>query len=111
MGYRDIAAMTVSTSLIARLTAAAAEEHKQKPYDGWVGAHVWELASTPGWDNAWASALAAHPDDPDYDPGNDEGVITDGMILAAVQPMDVPPEPEVEPTEPEPTPLPTDEPV
>lgn len=99
MSYKDIAAMTVSTSLQARLTAAAAEEHKPRPYDGWVGQFIWDLAATPGWAPAWASAVAGG----NPDPGNDEGVITDGMILSAVQPMGefVPP-PVVTPTDEEP---------
>jgi hypothetical protein len=46
---------------------------------------VW--ASAPGWDAAWESALASHPDDPEYSPGADGAVITDGMILSQVQAM------------------------
>jgi len=45
---------------------------------------VW--AAAPGWDAAWESARVSHPE-PDYDPGTDGGVITDGQILAQVQSM------------------------
>lgn len=84
MTYANIAAITRSTSLIDRMTAAAAEENKTPPYDGWVRQRVWDLAATPGWATAWGSALASGI----VDPGSSEGVITDGMILAAVQPME-----------------------
>lgn len=51
----------------------------------WVDVNRYVWASSPGWGAAWDSALAAHPDDPDYEPGKDPAVITDGMILATVQ--------------------------
>jgi hypothetical protein len=40
-----------------------------------------DLAASPGWDQAWSSALAAGNETP----GRDPGVITDGMILSGVQ--------------------------
>lgn len=84
MSYANIAAITKSGSLFDRMTAAAAEEGKEKPYSGWVSTRIWDLAATPGWATAWGSALAAGISDP----GANEGVISDGMILAAVQPME-----------------------
>jgi hypothetical protein len=51
----------------------------------WVKDRRYVWASSPGWGAAWDSALAAHPDDPDYEPGKDPAVITDGMILSTVQ--------------------------
>ncbi|WP_157992984.1 hypothetical protein [Leucobacter luti] len=39
------------------------------------------MSAQPGWDAAYASALAAGNEEPGADPG----VITDGMILAAVR--------------------------
>lgn len=42
-------------------------------------------AAAPGWDAAWESAMVSHPDDDNYDPGRDQGVITDGQILSEVQ--------------------------
>lgn len=83
MAYATIAAMAQDLALFQRLTAAAAEEHKTRPYPDWVDTYRWDLAATPGWAAAWESAVAnLNPD-----PGNDPAVITDGMILAAVQPM------------------------
>jgi hypothetical protein len=51
----------------------------------WVDVNRYVWASSPGWGAAWESALAGHPDEPDYEPGKDPAVITDGMILATVQ--------------------------
>jgi hypothetical protein len=84
MTYKAVADMVKSTSLMEREYAAIAKEGIDPP-DGWQYAHRWKIASSPAWDSAWDSALAAHPDDPDYDPGADEGVITDGMILSTIQ--------------------------
>ena len=42
---------------------------------------MWYFAAQPGWALAWESALAVGI----VDPGRDAGVITDGMILSAVQ--------------------------
>jgi len=75
--------MANDPSLANRLTAAAAEENKTSPYEAWVSTRRWDLAATPGWAAAWESAVAGG----DPDPGANELVITDGMILAAVQPM------------------------
>lgn len=83
MSYSSIANMADDVALNRRLTAAAAQEGKTKPYEDWVQQWRWDLASTPGWAEAWDSALAGG----NQAPGDDPGVITDGMILAAVQPM------------------------
>jgi hypothetical protein len=54
---------------------------------GWVQDNRYVWAASPGWGAAWDSALAAHPPEtePDYEPGKDPAVITDGMILSTVQ--------------------------
>lgn len=94
MTYNDIADIAASASLSRRITAAATQEGKAKPFEQWAWDYRWELASSPGWADAWASAVASGI----TDPGADEGVITDGMILSAVQPMGEPiPEPIPEP--------------
>lgn len=64
-----------------RIMAAIATEDPAAHASMWADAHMWRLAASPGWASAWASAEAG--DIPD--PGRDEGVITDGQILAAVQ--------------------------
>ncbi len=83
MSYMTIATMANDWALAQRLTAAAAEEDKARPYPQWVAGYAWDLAATPGWAASWESAVAGGIENPGADPG----VITDGMILAAVQPM------------------------
>lgn len=83
MTYRTISEIATSMTLRPRLVAAAAEEKKPRPYEAWVAEWAWDLASTPGWEEAWESAQAGGVPDP----GADDSVITDPMILAAVQPM------------------------
>lgn len=84
MSYKTQVMIAQDTDLANRITAAAASEHIDNPW-GWQAERVWVWAAQPGWGEAYASALAAHPDDPEYRPGWDEAVITDGMILSAVQ--------------------------
>ena len=54
----------------------------------WAQQQPWALSAQPGWDAAYASAIAAK----NPAPGADEAVISDGMILAAVQALRPPPE-------------------
>lgn len=53
----------------------------------WADENRYVWAASPGWAGAWDSALAAHPpdDEPNYRPGGDPAVITDGQILSTVQ--------------------------
>jgi hypothetical protein len=62
-------------------------QYGNNPYNvtQWVHDYRYVWASSPGWGAAWDSALAGHPDEPDYEPGKDPAVITDGMILSTVQ--------------------------
>lgn len=66
---------------------------RPKDPDRWAADERRYWASAPGWSEAWESAIASHPpeDFPDYDPGSDPGVITDGMVLSQVQSMIAPP--------------------
>jgi hypothetical protein len=76
--------MTLNGSLRGRLAAAAASEPTPlDPADPetWAYQFRYQLCSAPGWDDAWASAAAGGV----QDPGADEAVITDGMILSQVQ--------------------------
>ena len=83
MSYLSIATIRQDSWLQARAAACAAVEGEPSP-DQWVFTHSWQLAAQPGWGAAWDSALVSHPED-DYQPGRDEAVITDYMILSAVQ--------------------------
>ena len=51
----------------------------------WVTDNRYIWASSPSWGEKWTYALNLHPDDPNYEPGKDEAVITDADILATVQ--------------------------
>jgi hypothetical protein len=80
MGYYEIASMAQDNDLALRVQACAAQEIDGNPY-AWQADHMLDLAASPGWDQAWTSALAAGTETP----GRDPGVITDGMILSGVQ--------------------------
>lgn len=86
MTYFTQSQIATNGTMYGRVTQAAAEEGIPAA-ESWTFAtrHYW--AAAPGWDDAWDSALASHPDDPTYDPAADEAVITDGMILSQVQSM------------------------
>lgn len=96
MSYSTIYQNATDQEFVSRLTAAAAQEGA---YDARVVADVlrWTLAAASDIEAAYASALAAG----NSNPGGDEAVITDGMILAGVQanwdgtPGTVPPGPTV----------------
>jgi hypothetical protein len=87
MGYLDQSQMAGNAMMFVRVAQCAAEQDAQPDADTWTAEHRREWAAAPGWDAAWASALAGHTDDRDYDPGSDEAVITDPMILSQVQSM------------------------
>jgi hypothetical protein len=85
--YLSIAAAADNYSMQRRVAACAAQEGVDVDPWQWTVDSKYGWASAPGWGAAWDSALAAHPDDPEYDPGADPVVITDGMILSQVQGM------------------------
>lgn len=89
MSYLDQAAIADNASMMKRVAQCAAQEGVPNP-DDWtnVNRRVW--AASPGWDAAWASAMASHEGNPSYDAGADEAVITDPMILSTVQGMVTP---------------------
>ena len=73
--------MAINPDMIARVEACVAQE---LPDDvkHWVQQNMLRVCASPGWGEAWASALANLNI---TEPGKDPGVITDGMILSAVQ--------------------------
>lgn len=87
MSYSDVHAMVMDQKLRGRIASAAASEQQsgaildENDADNWAHKHRYEMCSAPGWDDAWASAVAS--DNPS--PGDDPGVITDAMILSQVQ--------------------------
>jgi hypothetical protein len=92
MSYLTQNEIANNTSMINRVAMAATVEGKGPDADGWTYQNRRLWASAPGWDAAWESARVSHGDDgdpetPAYDPGADETVITDGMILDQIQAM------------------------
>ena len=80
MSYSSIYACVNDESFLGRLQACIADEGAADPAAE-LPRLRWVVASADDIEAAYASALAA--DNPD--PGGDESVITDGMILSAVQ--------------------------
>ena len=92
MTYLVQDAIASSPGMRVRVAQCAAQENVPGDPDQWTTDNRRDWASAPGWEDAWASAMASHPDDgdpdtPAYDPGRDEAVITDAMILSQVQAM------------------------
>lgn len=81
MSYWDISSMALDNDLTQREAACAAQEIDTPNPTTWALDNGLKLAASPGWAEAWASALAAGTPDP----GRDPAVITDGEILSAVQ--------------------------
>lgn len=92
MAYMTISTIAGNPAMLNRVAACAAQEGVPDPR-GWAQQNMLTLAASPGWAAAWESALASDPGtDPetvevarDTDLGGREDVITDGMILSAVQ--------------------------
>jgi hypothetical protein len=80
MAYWDIAQMSADIDLTSRVAASAAQEGIPDPRN-WAGDNMLLVAASPGWSDAWASAVASGNEFP----GRDPAVITDGQILSAVQ--------------------------
>ena len=95
MSYLTQSEISQSHTMQDRIAQAATSEDLPTWFlgdgDMWAGVYRRTWAAAPGWDAAWESAKVSHPDDPVngvyYDPGTDEAVITDAMILSQIQAM------------------------
>lgn len=87
MSYLTQSEIAENRSMNTRVAQCAAQQEVNVDPDRWTTDYRRTWASAPGWDSAWESARASHPDQPEYDPGQDEAVITDAQILAQVQSM------------------------
>ena len=85
MSYNSIALAAQDQDLRVRIAACVAQEYPGNPAHPTVYADQiqWLCCGEPGWGDAYESALAADPPNPA--PGADPAVITDLMILGAVQ--------------------------
>jgi hypothetical protein len=84
MTYLTQNAIAENVAMRNRVAQAVAQEGITPDADSWTYNFRRTWASAPGWDAAWESALVAAPG---ADPGINEAVITDGMILSQVQAM------------------------
>ena len=90
MSYLTQSVISANTAMFNRVAQCAATEGDPDA-NTWTATNARTWAAAPGWSEAWESALAG---DPDSDPGTNEAVITDQMILAQVQAMIATPLPE-----------------
>lgn len=80
MAYQTIVSMAGDQNLLYRVAACAAEQDAAQPL-AWAQNHMWHVVNASDWQQAWDYATQqAIPD-----AGKDPGVITDQMILSAVQ--------------------------
>lgn len=82
MSYNTIAAMVADLDLRPRLYACAGREGVAEPQT-WVDANVWRIVANAEMEAAYAYAQGTSVPRP----GRDEGVISDAVILAHVQPL------------------------
>jgi hypothetical protein len=89
MAFSDQALLSQDGDFILRVAACAAVEvdlaDGEQPY-AWAGNHVWLVAAAPGFADDYASALAGGVERP----GNDQAVISDDELRAAVQALAAP---------------------
>lgn len=85
MTYTSIAAMRSSTSLQLRIAACASTQDVGQDPVIWVSMNMWQFVTQDGWAQAWDDATAEHDPNVNPDTGARTDVITDDMILTAVQ--------------------------
>lgn len=88
MSYSSLAALAQDGQFRNRVAACAAEQQAQASADlggihptGWADQHLWQIAASPGFADAYAYAIETGV----QDPGASASVITDEQVLAAVQ--------------------------
>ena len=98
MSYLTQSEIAANPAMYSRVAQCATEENVADA-ETWTHQNRREWAAAPGWDAAWTYAKETHPPEPPvegqpspppYDPGSDEAVITDAMILSQVQSMTSP---------------------
>jgi hypothetical protein len=85
MAYSDVALLAVDLDFAGRVTAAYSTDtvdvYPHANPQIWQRDHAWQVASAPGFGDAYASAIAGGV----VRPGYDASVISDAQILSAVQ--------------------------
>lgn len=90
MSYLTISKIASNASMRNRIGGCCAEQNPDAPEHPLSQADriMWQCCAEPGWSAAWESAEAAQaalPAEGRTDIGADSAVITDAMILSAVQ--------------------------
>lgn len=93
MSYATVSIIAQDPDIAARVRGCIATEVMANQYTSMstlrdrldLSAAMWLLAAAPGWAAAWESALAADRTGNPLTIGADSAVITDNMILSAVQ--------------------------
>lgn len=90
MSYKSISLAAQDPHLRLRIAACMAQEYNgpRHPLEN-TDQLMWNICSSPGWGEAYEYAISTEVDNP----GDDPAVISDGMILAAVQAIVNPPPP------------------
>ena len=88
MSFQTINVCANDQALLGRIAACAAQEQVFPPEPAAYSV-IWQISSASDVEAAYASALASN----NPNPGGDETVITDGMILAGFQANWPPPPP------------------
>jgi len=84
MSLNALSQMRHSGGLVARVTACVAQEGEAQP-ENWVVSNLWKVTARSDWIQAWAYAEEVKTVNVNPDTGQRDDVITDAMILAAVQ--------------------------
>lgn len=81
MSYYETGLLSRDMDFLLRIAACYALETRSNDPESWANQHMWQMASAPGFGDAYAYAI----NNGNETPGKDPAVITDGQILAAVQ--------------------------
>ena len=83
MSYNSIAALAVDADFRDRIAACYSSERPTSVLHPvkWADQYQFSIAGAPGFGDAYASAIAGEVPNP----GKDESVISDAMLLGAVQ--------------------------
>lgn len=93
MSYATVSAIAQDPDLAARVRGCIASEVMTSQYMSMsilkdrldLSAAMWLLAASPDWATAWEYSVNAGRPEGSVPIGSDPAVITDGMILSAVQ--------------------------
>jgi hypothetical protein len=83
MSYNSIAASAGDYALQRRIASCAAQEGAPGDPMTWALTNIWSIVSEPEIENPYEYAMGQE----NPNPGGDEGVITDAVLLAHIQPM------------------------